>query len=116
MIKSFIVKVEDIYNSLGDWIPLEYRTCTEHNGIWKWCNMPMVELEKDIEENGIKEPLEVIYLSPIKKYLVIHGHHRLYEIYKLGIKTVPCIFASKRRLDDYIYNLVVLGGKNEFNQ
>ena len=113
MIKPFIVKVEDIYNNLEDWIPTEYRTCSEEK---VWSNKPIIELENDIKENGIKEPLEVIYLSPIKQYLVIHGHHRLYEIYKLGIKNVQCIFASKRRLDDYIYNLVVLESKNEFNK
>ena len=54
----------------------------------------------------IKEPLEVIYFSMYKQYMVIHGHHRLYVAKNLGLQEIPCVFANKRRLDDYICNMI----------
>lgn len=75
----FYVNIEDLYDVLVGWIP------------------PLSEIlitEESIKENGILVPLDVMFLPSLKKYLVIHGHHRYYIAEKLSIKKLPCVLAS----------------------
>ena len=46
-------------------------------------------LKEDIQKNGIREPLQVIYKSG--KLLVVSGNERLIILKELGFKTAPCI-------------------------
>jgi len=61
-------------------------------------------LKEDIQKNGIREPLQVIYSS--NKLYVVSGNERLIILKELKFKTAPCIkkdFNSKSEELQHIY-------------
>lgn len=47
------------------------------------------DLEDDIDENGIKEPVRLLYFVHDNKLALVDGHHRLDIAKKLNIKKIP---------------------------
>jgi len=65
-----------------------------------------IELYKDINENGLKNPIQVLKNPIIKNeynnnWEVYEGHHRLAIYYHLGIKEIPCIIIDFKKGDNY---------------
>ena len=60
------------------------------------------ELKADIKENGIKEPLILMYFQHSKSVLLVEGNHRLRIANELGINELP-VRVSRYEGDDSHY-------------
>ena len=48
------------------------------------------KLKKDIEQNGLLNPLEIVWWWNNGSLGVHHGNHRIFALKELGYKKVPC--------------------------
>ena len=66
-----------------------------------WSSQYVSELQNDIQENGIKNPLILRYNQHHRKAILIEGNHRLMIARELGIKALPVrVHRSASKWDD----------------
>jgi len=71
------------YKSHFEMVPIEKIIDPD---IW---NLDVEQLIKDIEQNGLKEPLYVSKVGDL--YKVVDGNHRQRALKKLSWKKIPCM-------------------------
>jgi len=67
----------------------------------------MERLKKEIEENGIIDPIQVVKIEE-GKYRVIGGEHRWQIVKALGHETIPCVVLGERFKDEDLQKFVTV--------